>query len=72
MNYEDIEDFTEDDKEELINFLVEALQVELDTLFIESLDNPCDTYNCNCGEGEACDSCEGKHTSTDQLDFNIL
>ena len=51
----------EKDKDELINLLIEALQNELDEIFLESLDNPVwDNPNTEY------------NTSTDQLDFDIL
>lgn len=51
----------EKEKEELVNLLIEALQNELDDMFLESLDSP--VWDL---EEDLFD------TSTDQLDFDIL
>ena len=53
----------EKEKDELINLLIEALQNELDDMFLESLDNPVwDNPNTEY---------ETPESSTDQLDFEI-
>ncbi len=53
----------EKDKDEFLRLLMEALQNELDDIFLESLDSP-------LWEDE--DEFELETSSTDQLDFDIL
>jgi hypothetical protein len=58
------------EESELYNLLMEALQFELENLFIESLDNPshddvcwvCNKYDCMCNEPE--EDCK--------LDFEVI
>ncbi len=50
------------EKDELLNLLIEALQNELDDIFLESLDSPV----WEIDESNLFD------TSADQLDFDIL
>lgn len=52
---------TEKDKDEFLRLLMEALQNELDDIFLESLDSP--LWD---------EEFELENSSTDQLDFDIL
>ena len=53
----------EKDKDEFLNLLMEALQNELDDIFLESLDSPLWEEEEEFGLD---------NSSTDQLDFDIL